>query len=123
MGSYAAIALLLALLGIFGLLSRAVSERRGEIGIRMAMGAPRSAIVALVVRQGAVVVLVGLALGTLGAVTTTRLIESFLFGVAPNDLASFAAAALAVAVVSVAACWIPARRATNVDPTHALRTG
>ncbi len=122
-GSYAAIALLLALLGIFGLLSRAVSERQGEIGIRMAMGAPRSAIVALVVRQGAVVVLVGLALGTLGAVTTTRLIESFLFGVAPNDLASFAAAALAVSVVSVAACWIPARRATKVDPTHALRMG
>ena len=122
-GTYASVALLLALLGIFVLLSRAVSERRSEIGIRMAMGAQPRAIVALVVRQGAVAVFVGLGLGTLGAFTATRLLDSFLFGVAPNDFASFAAAALAVPVISVAACWLPARRATRVDPTDALRVG
>ena len=122
-GSYAAVALFLALCGIYGLLSRAAAERRGEIGIRMAMGAQPNAVVALVVRQGAVAVMVGLGLGTLGAATATRLLESFLFGVTPNDSASFAAAALAVAVVSVAACWLPARRATRVNPADALRVG
>ncbi|MCY4076125.1 MAG: ABC transporter permease [Acidobacteria bacterium] len=122
-GSYAAVALFLALFGIYGLLSRTVFERLGEIGIRRAMGARRSAIVALVVRQGAWLVVVGLAVGTLGAVVATRLLESFLFGVTPNDLVSFAAAVLAVAVVSVAACWLPARRAARVNPMDSLRAG
>ena len=122
-GSYSAIALFLALLGIYGLLSRAAAERRGEIGIRMAMGARPQTIVALVVRQGAVVVLVGLGLGTLGAAAATRLLESFLFGVSPHDLTSYAVAGLTVALVALAACWLPARRATRVNPTHTLRAG
>ena len=120
-GSFAAVALFLALTGIYGLLSRAVTERQGEIGIRMAMGAQRGDIVALVVRQGAVLVVAGLLAGTLGAVASTRLLESFLFGVTPDDWLSFAAAALVVAAVALAACWLPARRATRVDPMKALR--
>ncbi|MCY4030264.1 MAG: FtsX-like permease family protein [Acidobacteria bacterium] len=116
-------AVLLALFGIYGLLSRAAAERRGEIGIRMAMGAQPRAVVALVVRQGAVVVLVGLGLGTLGAVAATRLLESFLFGVAPDDLASYAVAGSTVALVALAACWLPASRAARVNPTDALRAG
>ena len=120
-GSFAAVALFLALTGIYGLLSRAVTERQGEIGIRMAMGAQRGDIVALVVRQGAVLVVAGLLAGTLGAVASTRLLESFLFGVTPDDWLSFAAAALVVAAVALAACWLPARSATRVDPMKALR--
>ena len=122
-GSYAAVALLLALFGIFGLLSWAVAERQAEIGIRMAMGAQRNSIVALVVRQGAVLVAAGLAVGTLGAAAASRMLERFLFGVTPADPPSFAAAALVVAVVALAACWLPARRATRVNPTDALRAG
>ena len=122
-GSYAAVALFLALFGIYGQLSRAAAERRGEIGIRMAMGARRGAVVVVVVRRSAGVVVAGLAVGTLGALAATRLLESFLFGVAPNDFASYAAAALAVALVTVAACWLPARRAARVNPMDALRMG
>ena len=122
-GSYSAMALFLALFGIYGLLSRAAAERRGEIGIRMAMGAQPRTIAALVVRRGAVVVLVGLGLGTLGAVAATRLLESFLYGVAPDDLTPYAVAGSTVALVALAACWLPARRATRVNPTDALRAG
>lgn len=89
----------------------------------MAMGAQRRDIVALAVRQGAVLVVAGLVAGTLGAAAASRLLQSFLFGVTPAVLPSYAAATLAVAVVALAACWLPARRATRVNPADAFRAG
>ena len=120
-GSFAGLALLLAALGIFGLLSYTVAQRRGEIGIRMALGARRGDILALVARQAAVLVAVGAATGLAGAAASSRVLESLLYGVATDDLLTFAAAPLVLVAVALVACWLPARRATRVDPIEALR--
>ena len=120
-GSFAGVALLLAALGIFGLLSYTVAQRRGEIGIRMALGARRSDILALVARQAAVLVAVGAATGMAGAAASSRVLESLLYGVATDDLLTFAAAPLVLVAVALVACWLPARRATRIDPIEALR--
>ena len=119
--SFAGLALLLAALGIFGLLSYTVAQRRGEIGIRMALGARRGDILALVARQAAVLVAVGAAAGMAGAVASSRVLESLLHGVATDDLLTFVAAPLVLVAVALVACWLPARRATRVDPIKALR--
>ena len=120
-GSFAALALFLAAFGVYGLLSYTVSERRREIGVRMALGARRADILALVVRQGGALVAAGAALGLLAAAASARVLERFLFGVAAGDGLTFAAAPLVLVAAGLAACWLPGRRATRIDPMQALR--
>ena len=115
------LALSLAAVGIYGLTSYAVSLRTREVGIRMALGAARSDVLALVLRQGAWLTAAGLGLGLIASLALSRLLGSLLFEVKPADAATSIAAVLLLAVVSLAACYIPARRAASVDPMIALR--
>jgi putative ABC transport system permease protein len=107
---------------LYGVMSYVVTSRTREFGVRMALGAPRAAVVRLVMRQGLLTVLVGLAIGLLGAVAVTRLLATLLFGVTPLDPLTFGAVPAVLLVVALAACWMPARRATRVEPMAALRT-
>ena len=120
-GSFAALALLLAASGIYGLLSYTVAQRQGEIGIRMALGARRGDILGLVVRQGATLVAAGAVVGLAGAAASSRVLESFLYGVTADDRLAFVAAPLLLVAVALVACWLPARRATLVEPMKTLR--
>ena len=120
-GSFAGLALLLVALGIYGLLSYTVAQRRSEIGIRMALGARRGDILALVVRQGAALVVAGGAVGVFAATASSRVLESLLYGVDTGDPLTFIAAPLVVVAVALVACWLPARRAARVDPVKTLR--
>jgi len=121
LGVFAAGALALAMVGIYGVLAYTVSRRSREIGLRMALGADRSGIRNMVVRQGALLVGVGVALGLAGALATTRALESLLFGVTTLDLPTLIAVPVLLIMVALAACYLPARRATCVDPMDALR--
>jgi putative ABC transport system permease protein len=118
---FAGIAIVLASIGLYGVMSYSVSQRTREIGIRMALGAQRSDVLQLVVRQGMLLTAIGLALGLLGALGLTRLISSLLFGVSATDVGTFSAVSALLFVVAVIACWLPARRASGVDPMVALR--
>ena len=120
-GSFAGLALLLVAFGIYGLLSYTVAQRRGEIGIRMALGARRGDILALVVGQGAVLVLAGGVIGVFAAAASARVLESLLYGVDTDDPLTFIAAPLVVVAVALVACWFPARRAARIDPMKTLR--
>ncbi len=120
-GFFAALALFLAAFGIYALLSYTVSQRRREIGVRMALGARPGDVVALVVRQGAGLVAAGAVLGLFGAAAASRLLESFLFGVGADDPLTFAAAPVALVAVALVACWLPGRRAARIHPMDALR--
>ena len=120
-GLFAALAVLLAASGIYGLLSYTVAQRRGEIGIRMALGARRGDILGLVVRQGAVLVAAGAVVGLAAAAASSRVLESFLYGVTTDDRLTFVAAPFVLVAVALVACWLPARRATRVDPMEVLR--
>jgi putative ABC transport system permease protein len=122
LGVFAAVAGLLAAIGIYGVLAYAVVERTQEIGIRMALGAQRSNVLALVLRKGAILTAAGIALGLAGAVAATRLLQTMLFGVAPLDPVTFAAVSLMFGGVATLASYVPARRATRVDPMVALRS-
>jgi putative ABC transport system permease protein len=119
--AFAIVALVLASIGLYGVLSYAVSQRRRELGVRAALGAARRDLVALVVREGMATTAIGLATGLIAAAALTRFMRGALFGVAPLDLASFAAAPAILAIVAVLACLVPARRAAAIDPAAALR--
>ena len=121
LSSFGAGAALLAALGVYGVLAYLVSQRRREFGIRIAIGAPPSSVLALVVKQGTILTVVGLALGVAGAIAVSRLLRSFLFGVAPADIPTYAAIVMLVGTAGVVAALLPARRATRVDPVIALR--
>jgi putative ABC transport system permease protein len=114
-------ALLLAAIGIYGLMAYSVQQRTQEIGIRLALGAATGSVQRMVVWQGMGLALAGMAVGLLAAWRLTRLIQSFLFGVKDKDPAVFAGVAVLLALVSLVAVWIPARRATRIDPVIALR--
>jgi len=120
-GSFAAIALILAIVGLYGQISYTVMQRTREIGIRVALGAQRRDIARLVLRQGFTVCLLGVAIGIVAALALTRLMASLLFGVSASDALTLASVAVLLAAVVLAACLIPARRATRVDPIVALR--
>ena len=118
---FAALTLSLAAVGIYGVMSYAVTQRTQEIGIRVALGANATDVIKLVVKSGIVLALVGVAAGLIAALAVTRLMESLLFGVASTDVLTFVVGSLGLVVVAAAACYIPARRATKVSPLVALR--
>jgi putative ABC transport system permease protein len=115
------LALFIAALGIYGVLSFAVAQRTREIGIRMSLGATSRSVQLLVVKQAMMLVLLGLALGVPAAVAVTHVLRSQLFGLSAADPITYAGVALLLASVALLACWMPARRATKVDPLVALR--
>ena len=119
--TFSALALVLAATGIYGLLSFVTSERRREMGLRLALGARRGDILALVVGRGAVLVVLGLAAGVPAAAAGTRLLASFLFGIGQLDGRTFLAAPLVVVAAALLACWLPARRVSRIDPAATLR--
>ena len=120
-GFFGGLALLLAGLGLYGVTSHAVNRRRAEIGIRMALGAHRADVIRLVLRQGMILTAIGIVCGLAGAAALAQYLEAMLFGLMPLDPATFVAVSLTFALVSAAASYVPARRATKVDPMVALR--
>jgi putative ABC transport system permease protein len=126
LGVFAGVALALAAVGIYGVLNYSVNQRRHEIGIRMALGAQPSHILKMIVGQGMILTAIGLGIGLVAALLLafflTSRIEGFLFGVSSTDLSIFIGIPLLLGLVSLLSCYIPARRATKVDPMVALRT-
>jgi predicted permease len=119
--SFGALAMIIAMVGIAGVLAFSVSSRTAEIGIRMSLGADASRVRRMVLSEGGALLVIGLAAGVTGALVTSRLLRGLLFGVAPHDPVTLGAVALIIAAVGVAACWLPAARAARVDPAVALR--
>jgi putative ABC transport system permease protein len=119
---FAAVALLLTAIGVFGVMAQTVMQRTAEIGVRMALGAQRRDVLALVLGRAAVVTAAGLALGTACALGLTRLLAALLYGIEPTDSATFVSVAMLLALVSLAACYLPARRAAGVNAAAALRS-
>jgi putative ABC transport system permease protein len=120
---FAVIALLLAAVGLYGVISHSVSARTQEIGVRLAIGAPRGRLLAMVIGQGMALVCAGIVVGLAGALALARLVSTLLFEVTPFDPPSYAGTVVALLAVALLACWVPARRAMRVDPIAALRCG
>jgi putative ABC transport system permease protein len=120
--SFAAVALLLAALGIYGVMSFSVAQRSHEIALRMALGATRNRVVTLIVREGVILALVGLGFGLIGAYFVGRAMQSTLFGVGAMDFSAFGAVGAILVIAAVLACWLPAMRAASVEPMRVLRT-
>jgi ABC-type antimicrobial peptide transport system permease subunit len=120
-GAFSLFALLLACVGLYGMMSYAVARRTNEIGVRMTLGAQRSDVVWLVMREVSLLVAVGVVAGLAAAMATTRLVSTLLFDLTPNDPTTIAMATLLMIVVAALAGYLPARRAANVDPMIALR--
>ena len=121
LGAFSILAVTLAALGLYGVLSFAIARRTREIGIRMALGAGVPAVLKLVLARGLMLALAGITIGLAGALALTRLAESMLFGVSPTDPSTLAVVTVALFAVALLASWIPARRAARVDPVVALR--
>ena len=118
---FASAAVALACIGVYGVMAYSVTRRRREFGVRLALGARPHQIVRVVIREGAFLTMIGLALGIIAASVSARLLKTQLFGVAPDDSTSYAAALLVLAPFALVACWIPARRATAANPLEVLR--
>jgi ABC-type antimicrobial peptide transport system permease subunit len=121
LGAFAGLALLLAAVGTYGVLSYMVTERRREIGVRMALGASRSGVMGLVMKQGLHATVIGVIVGVAGAFAANRMIASLLFGVQPTDTATMAGVIATISTVAAVACWLPAWRASRLDPNAVLR--
>jgi putative ABC transport system permease protein len=118
---FAGLALLLAGIGIYGVISFSVTQRIQEFGVRMALGAQPSDVLRLVLREGGILIVIGIVIGTAGAIAATSLIRTWLFGVQRGDVTTFAATAVVLGAIALAATYIPAQRATRVDPVLAMR--
>jgi putative ABC transport system permease protein len=121
LGVFAAVAMLLAAIGIYGVIAYGVAQRTKEIGIRMALGAQRRDMLSMVLRQGLILVAAGIAIGFIASLGATRLLRTLLYGVAANDFSIYAIVVLLLAGAAFLASYIPARRAMRVDPMVALR--
>ena len=120
-GLFAALAMILATIGIYGVISYSVAQRTREVGVRVALGATASQVMGLVLRQGVALVVIGVGLGLLAALGASRLLTRFLYGVAATDLITFVGVPLVLAAVAIMASWLPARRAARIDPLVAMR--
>ena len=121
LGIFGGIALVLAAVGIYGVMAHSVSHRTNEIGVRMALGASRSQVLRLIIRRGMLLTALGLVVGVAGSLALTRIIANFLWGVTATDPLTFGVVILVLSSIAFVACYIPARRAASVDPMVALR--
>jgi predicted lysophospholipase L1 biosynthesis ABC-type transport system permease subunit len=122
MGVFALLALLLAAVGLYGVMANATQQRTSEIGVRLALGASRGSVSGMIVREGMLLVGVALLIGAVSAAALSRYLESLVFDVSPTDPLTFGAMALLLAATGLVACWLPARRASAIDPAETIRS-